>query len=540
MKALFWGILTLTIASADANAGKIDSFQTEHVKPYSDKTKGYSGGWVHLSEISINGITIDENFSFEYGKNYFKSGSATIGISSRHSKIKVMAAQAHKRNVGNRFFITASSFGKDFTPFMNSLDADDLLKLNAICSLVTDSARFGQIVRKMTRSMPSDLKYRSHWQNANNIKQIRKVASNCMKRTDDRLYGNGPVLQEIQVHLHNAGYYNGEIDGITGPVTRNAIAAYKRATNSYSSTNLQLLSILRKSTELQSNDHVVIAAAVSAPNSQTGQSTGRSDLISGMDTEAMKERINELERQLAAANETAADRVALSDHASIQRQLSAANATIAEMVSVKEAEELRRQLDAANSTIADMRDNNVPARQLTAANSALTDLHEEVNRLRPLQSLMQESTLKIVELERQREALNDTIASLKDDSVSATEYERLQLQLDAANSSLADLSDRIEREFVPAADFVSLRSQLSAANQTLADLRETIETRYTPNSDHQRILRQVEALNETVTVITERSEKFKGRWLDTQRMYDGFVDTCRDDPVCARTMELDG
>ncbi|WP_428524761.1 hypothetical protein [Roseibium sp.] len=108
------------------------------------------------------------------------------------------------------------------------------------------------------------------------------------------------------------------------------------------------------------------------------------------------------------------------------------------------------------------------------------------------------------------------------------------LHQDGLNETLAQLRETT----VPVSEYKDLQNQLDAVNTTVVELRETIETRYTANEEHARVLRQVDALNETVTVLTERAERFKTRYFDAQRVYDSFIDTCREERACAQTLGL--
>ncbi|PYL06803.1 MAG: hypothetical protein DME33_12595 [Verrucomicrobia bacterium] len=60
---------------------------------------------------------------------------------------------------------------------------------------------------------------------------------------NDYGYGNVRLVVEVQRRLARAGYYHGAIDGILGPETRRAIAAYERdhQTPAYGVIDRQLL-----------------------------------------------------------------------------------------------------------------------------------------------------------------------------------------------------------------------------------------------------------------------------------------------------------
>lgn len=80
---------------------------------------------------------------------------------------------------------------------------------------------------------------------------------------------------------------------------------------------------------------------------------------------------------------------------------------------------------------------------------------------------------------------------------------------------------------------------MDTANAKLSELQERLASEYVARADYTESQRQISALNETVALLSERAERFRGRWLDAQRVYDAFIQDCREVPNCAKAMELD-
>ena len=61
---------------------------------------------------------------------------------------------------------------------------------------------------------------------------IRTVTTLAFSRTDNTAAANGapvadPTVEATQERLAQLGYYNGPVDGIFGPTTRDAVAKYQ-------------------------------------------------------------------------------------------------------------------------------------------------------------------------------------------------------------------------------------------------------------------------------------------------------------------------
>jgi len=307
---------------------------------------------------------------------------------------------------------------------------------------------------------------------------------------------------------------------------------------------------LQRQLEQSGQDAIVAAGAPEDPAPTTVNATDEQTLNT--------DDLLTMQRQLSATLAVLADMreawTSPDQRAELDAQLEAANQEIAslrsEVVSADEHEQVQRQLDAANTALADQDESSVPLaqyeeleRQLSAANASIADLTERVGTLEPSEAVLRmalaDARTQIAMLSEQRDALNTTLANLNESSVSVSEYEESLRQLAAANVALSDLQDTIETEYVPRSVAMEIDRRLNAANAAIADLRGEIDSQYVPLANHSEALRQISALNETVTVLTERTDTFRSRWLDAQRVYDAFIEDCRENPTCANAMELE-
>jgi peptidoglycan hydrolase-like protein with peptidoglycan-binding domain len=266
------------------------------------------------------------------------------------------------------------------------------------------------------------------------------------------------------------------------------------------------------------------------------------------DRDPENEVVVELRRQLEAANETIADlrddripradferleerlaaMVPETDLREAERRLVAANETIADLrgssVPVEEHAELRRQLEAANETIADLREETVPRAEFAELDARLATMVPRAD---------------LQEAERRLDAANETLADMRESTVPIEQAAEIARQLEAANATIANL----RQTRVPMEDVLVLRRQLDAANQTVADLRADIASNYVDRGDAEMredtLSRQIRALNQTILELTEDRDRQRTLRLQTEQIYQNWIEDCRSRPACASAMQLD-
>lgn len=527
------GALLMPVA---AHAGVTD-YKVAHVSPFANTVSNHAGAWVDLRSATFSdGTEIKTSVQFEISARYDRYTQYTIGFAQYRTGIEFPARFARKRNMGFRYFVNDSAYRKDFSGWLQSMSFEHANRIRAVCGLLADRKIARDLTERMARMNSSNPRYFQYWTDKRALAGVVRQGERCISAARRVWPDNRVALAFLQTELARLGLYHGEIDGVDGPNTR---AAVRQAQALYLLPSAGVASLTAELRGLEkTNPSLERVASFVADNA-----AAPAEPVPPADA-----REKELERQLAAANKALADlkagTVPASREAELQRQLNAANATIADLrEGIESNEEVARVnslLAAANATIADLRATTVPANQLAAANATVADLRETTV-----------TKDEFAGLRRNLDAANATIADLTDEvavltprlldaegraAVLDAELSEAVRQRDALNRTMADM----ETNMIARTEYQKLRVQLDAANVTVADLREEIETEHVPLLEHENLRRQIAALNETVTVLQERSEKLKARWLDAQRSYDAFREECAAEPLCRSTMELDG
>jgi hypothetical protein len=67
---------------------------------------------------------------------------------------------------------------------------------------------------------------------------------------------------------------------------------------------------------------------------------------------------------------------------------------------------------------------------------------------------------------------------------------------------------------------------LAAENESMVDIRRSIETEFRLLEDYNRLERQVSALNSTILEIQDRNEIQRNRMIESEAMFRNFRDDC--------------
>lgn len=427
---------------------------------------------------------------------------------------------------------------------------------------------------------------------ANYVGEAKRRGLSCGVVTDIRaLNGCGYSIERlkvIQAVLKDYGFYSSSLDGLMGPGTRSAIrranellgrggtgqpcltdehlARLELGKNilrpSVDGGNENKLALLvRKNTILRdqlrgANVEIVSSGLASFPKVPTEAVTAVTlDNESGTDlnTGERDDLVTQVKSLSAELKKIRSTWVTPEVARNLQSQIADLESNLERsksMTASERVEQLTKQLNAANQSIADIQDKTVPlaehsqiVRQLSAANNTIFELRAKSQKFEEqaenLQTSLSSTEVELSNQEKLTNSLNESLVELNQNSVTRLKYNEIKNQLAAVNETLVDLKERTKREYVPKREFDRVANQLAATNATIADLRATLERDYKPLEEFIALGRQVAALNETVTVLTERTERYKTRWLDVQKMYDGFVQECRSEAYCAETMELE-
>jgi hypothetical protein len=528
-------------------AGMAVEYDLGHVGVFANTSRNFSGAWVHLNSAKLaDGTEINSPFQFEVSSPYDRHYRASIGFAELRTGIEFPKEFSKKNNMGRRYFVDESAFSRDFTPWLRSMSFAHASKIRVACNLLADASFVKELTTSMARMNSSDPRYFAFWTSPKAQQILLRQGERCSNAAAKVWPYERVSVALLQTELSRLGYYSGEVDGAKGPMTDSAVAS-ARSLYSIHTQDTELLTHKLRS-EVREDEALALVEGFVADNASkpSVKQSGKAPVTSTIQVKLVSE-VEELRRQLNASNATVAD---LQEDAKngarvpeLQRQLDAANQTIADLhegaAKDTRVQELQRQLDAANATIADLRETTVPASQLAAANAVVADLRAGSVPLREHN-----------ETQRSLDAANTTIADLSEkvavlEPLLATALgnaEQLQeglaetsRQRDALNATVATM----KQTMVDSHEYEQLAAQLRAANTTVADLQEAMKTKFVPLAEHENLRRQIAALNETVTVLQERSEKLKVRWLDAQRTYDAFRDECATEPLCRTTMGLD-
>jgi peptidoglycan hydrolase-like protein with peptidoglycan-binding domain len=245
------------------------------------------------------------------------------------------------------------------------------------------------------------------------------------------------------------------------------------------------------------------------------------------DVAQLQQELNEVRRQLEAANKTIVDlqssTVSSAALTEAQEQRTALSTSIADLQGRLKATQTELEESNRKLTVADEEQSN-----LTSENASLRSIVVGLNKsIADLQSGL-EADARLVDLKKQLDAANTTIAAMQSDSVPMSKFADLESQRAALSQALADQSQSIEADYISKVDHaaalatmqdteLSLRRQLDAVNKSLVDLQDSIATRYISLEEHANLLansseiettlrRQLDAANTTVADLQRKIE----------------------------------
>ena len=251
-KSKLIAILITSLLAASVSTPLLSSevtYSSIRVSPYDGRNKGkdYTGAWVYLSNVKINGKP-QGTVAFEFGGNYSKQRVSSIGLSSRRTFPDLRANLADRSDggdVGNRFWISQND--SKLRRLYNGVSEISQVKLKAICGAMSDESFVTQIISRMAKSERYGDQYKRYWKDPYRVMQVKNIAGSCNVKLNNlqnkilfvkegssgsSTTGNNSNkvcglatsfstvsnsrLRIIQSGLKKRGLYSGAIDGVMG------------------------------------------------------------------------------------------------------------------------------------------------------------------------------------------------------------------------------------------------------------------------------------------------------------------------------------
>lgn len=478
----------LAQSEVTARVGSVSSFDGRYLG------EDYTGTWVTVSQARVNGVTIARStFSFELAGNYGRA-VRNIGLSSIRTIPSLspnVAARLNHPSLGDRYWIDENTI-PNIRRMVQSLTRQDQEVVYVICSLMSQSELVASIIPRMIQDRRGDDGYATYWQEPARVREINRLGENCMRQMRRLVQFDAP--QQVATSTQ------------TAPAASSAVSTASSAVDQVrlAQTILAAMGLYTSSID-----------GVAGPGTNRALTAGMQQLNS-TDPPTVENflrvavgRIRTVDRPAAAPSNAPQLAEIRSQNANLTSQLESARAeaaaAAAELLSAKNAmASLLIETSARNA------DGSTAQAEIAALEAQLAELsaaHEaEVSELT---AALEQARTEM----RGNDAANATIADLREELerlrpltaqlVTLTEQNTsLQRQLSAANETVADLRDGIASD-----ERVSeLQRQLDAANATVASLRDEMTAAYVPVADYVALQRQIAALNANNTEMRDRIE----------------------------------
>lgn len=229
-----------------------------------DYGKQFTGAWIDLRQVRLNGVTLKSKLGFEISSDYKRSNHFSLGVSSFRTfspGSKAKWTENNHASLGDRYWMNFtnepnSSDKRNARNFYNSLGVTDRQSFEVVCAVVSNSAFTAEVRQKMQQSARgTDLRYRNFWGQAQRRDQIDKLGELCSDATgktdtsrsqlivvgsrayvsdgtsytlktsgpkkDSGVYAcvqwdAEPDVKRVQLALKDMGYYFGPINGKIG------------------------------------------------------------------------------------------------------------------------------------------------------------------------------------------------------------------------------------------------------------------------------------------------------------------------------------
>lgn len=311
--------------------------------------------------------------------------------------------------------------------------------------------------------------YRSHWRSR--AQRFETGLISGWRRTgnsNDQLINQRNTSYDVRLIVQPAlaelGHYDGAIDGMAGPLTKNAVRQYQKQLGRLASGYIDRFELNLLSSHLQEGA------------SDNPEEKVQSDNVQAVsDQEANVATINAAQKSEAIRDDKAkplADEETASDDG---------DTTEEDVATAKRLSEVTAQLDAANSVIVDLRSKNIELlNDLNAATELLeTTLPALDNRTKQIAAINQ----SLSELQRKKDQLEaelqSTRTALEDVSLEAARYSKdltaTRRQVGSLNQSLSEFRIDRDENYVPVQKFIEAEARVDALNSTLVEKGEQIQ-----------------------------------------------------------------
>lgn len=256
---------TITASSLVAQDLRATSFKVEPFDGRRGSQGNYTGAWVRLQSVTIDGERIGRpSVSFEFSGNYPNKPTRTLGFASKRTftDLPRRAADRTSDSLGYRFWVDTNSGSQKARQKYQMLNETDQVLMKGICGLMSDDRFVTDVLSQMENSRPNsykdyvDEKYNEYWGNERRKKEILRLANSC-----NRAIGNVGLqkvafelksmpsvkpsicgfelenvqtssnLKSIQRGLAKRNLYNGGIDGKFGKGSCSALEKWAKCEN---------------------------------------------------------------------------------------------------------------------------------------------------------------------------------------------------------------------------------------------------------------------------------------------------------------------
>ena len=234
-------------ASLSAHAqNRAISYEVSHVTTFDGRSQGrtFSGAWMYIKNAAVGaqslaGPQVAGRYSFEFSGDYDQASFQSIGLSTARTVKNIPANLASRiePTLGNRFFIDKWSISNGrFGRLLRAMSDDDRLIVFSICTMLSREEFGAEAIKRAVELRWYDDVYKKFWTASRRIEEMRHLGRSCIAEIR-KVFNPATItlpieaarMKRIQSALERLGFYTRGIDGLFGPGTRQAVAAYRRS-----------------------------------------------------------------------------------------------------------------------------------------------------------------------------------------------------------------------------------------------------------------------------------------------------------------------